>query len=148
MRIIEETFIQGEPKAQPRVKATIRGRHAGVYTPRTADAWKAKIKQELKDFHGLNYEYAVSLRVVFHMPRPKSHFRVIKGETSEEIKAQFRNLAHTKKPDLDNLVKSVKDAMTDCGVWKDDSQVTRLWTEKVYAPSSRFMGITLTVSKA
>ena len=148
MRIIEETFIQGEPKAQPRVKATIRGRHAGVYTPKTADAWKATIKDSLKKYHGLNYEFAVSLRVVFHMPRPKSHFRVIKGETSEKVKEQFLTLAHTKKPDLDNLVKSVKDAMTDCGVWKDDSQVTRLWTEKGYAPSSRFTGITLTASKA
>lgn len=38
-------------------------------------------------------------------------------------------LPHTKKPDCDNLVKSVFDALNQI-VWKDDSQVIRLQVEK------------------
>lgn len=41
----------------------------------------------------------------------------------------------TTRPDGDNLLKIIKDAMTKAGYWKDDNQVAdehivRLWTEK------------------
>ena len=37
------------------------------------------------------------------------------------------------KPDLDNLMKLLKDCMTDLAFWKDDAQVASLVTEKFYA---------------
>lgn len=37
------------------------------------------------------------------------------------------------RPDLDNYVKELKDAMTDVGFWADDNQVVRELTEKRYA---------------
>ena len=36
--------VVGLPKAQPRAKATIRGKHAGVYDPGTANDWKTSVK--------------------------------------------------------------------------------------------------------
>jgi Holliday junction resolvase RusA-like endonuclease len=44
---------------------------------------------------------------------------------------------HTSKPDSDNLMKAVMDAMTTAGVWKDDALVYGHFTEKWYsrAPS-------------
>ncbi len=39
---------------------------------------------------------------------------------------------HTKKPDLDNLVKQLKDAMTRLQFWCDDRQVVRISCEKRY----------------
>lgn len=39
----------------------------------------------------------------------------------------------TTRPDADNYIKEIKDAMTDCGFWKDDSQVARLEITKTYA---------------
>ena len=39
----------------------------------------------------------------------------------------------TKRPDCDNYVKELKDAMTDCGFWKDDAQVADLRVVKTYA---------------
>lgn len=39
----------------------------------------------------------------------------------------------TTRPDCDNYVKEIKDAMTDCGFWKDDAQVARLEVIKTYA---------------
>ncbi len=35
--MIGPLFIKGIPKGQPRVRAFVRGRHAGVYDPGTAD---------------------------------------------------------------------------------------------------------------
>jgi crossover junction endodeoxyribonuclease RusA len=59
----------------------------------------------------------VSLAVVFYMPRPKS----LPKKVTE----------HTKKPDLDKLVRALKDALTGI-VWTDDSQVVQLQARKVY----------------
>lgn len=38
----------------------------------------------------------------------------------------------TTKPDTDNLLKLFKDCMTKVGFWKDDAQVCREYTEKLY----------------
>jgi len=43
------------------------------------------------------------------------------------------NEYHTKRPDLDNLIKSVKDALTGI-IWKDDSQIVKLRAEKRFGP--------------
>lgn len=60
----------------------------------------------------------VSLDVTFYLKRPKSL-----GKKSR---------AHTTKPDLDKLVRSVKDALTHI-VWHDDSQVIAVQAWKFYA---------------
>lgn len=59
----------------------------------------------------------VRLNIVFYMPRPKS--------------LPKRILFHTKKPDLDKLVRAVKDALTGV-IWEDDSQVTDIAAAKLY----------------
>lgn len=41
-------------------------------------------------------------------------------------------IGHTVKPDLDNLAKQLKDAMTRLRFWHDDKQVVKLVCEKVY----------------
>jgi Holliday junction resolvase RusA-like endonuclease len=37
---------------------------------------------------------------------------------------------HDSKPDADNVLKAVKDALTDCGVWVDDAQVSLAFISK------------------
>jgi len=72
----------------------------------------------------------VSIGVTFYMPRLKSHFGT--GKNSERVKDSAPTY-HISKPDLDKLIRCVKDALTGIA-WKDDSQVcvcTRL--EKIYS---------------
>ena len=40
MRELLTFFVEGDPKGQPRARACIRGKHAGVYDPGTSDNWK------------------------------------------------------------------------------------------------------------
>lgn len=42
-------------------------------------------------------------------------------------------IGHTKKPDLDNMAKQLKDAMSRTGFWGDDRQVVSLRCSKCYA---------------
>ena len=37
------------------------------------------------------------------------------------------------KPDTDNMIKLLKDCMTECGFWKDDSEVASEITEKFWS---------------
>lgn len=76
--------------------------------------------RELSGEGGL-IEGPVELRVAFFLPRPKSLSKSV--------------TAHLKKPDLDKLVRAVKDALTKV-VWQDDAQVVLISARKEYAAPS------------
>jgi Holliday junction resolvase RusA-like endonuclease len=71
----------------------------------------------------------VEIRLRFVMPRLKSHFRTVKGAPGP-VKPNAP-LYHTSKPDLDKLIRCVKDALTSVA-WKDDSQVADVTAIKCY----------------
>lgn len=58
------------------------------------------------------------LRVIFYLPRPKA--------------IRNKDVPQIKKPDLDKLVRSTKDALTKV-VWIDDSMVVEIHARKFYA---------------
>ena len=64
--------------------------------------------------------------MLFSMPIPQSKPKKAKAAMASGAKQ------HTKKPDLDNLVKFVKDCANGI-LWRDDAQVYRLHATKVYA---------------
>ncbi len=70
-------------------------------------------------------------RIVFAMPRPKSHYRT--GKYSNFLK-ESAPMYHIIKPDSDNLIKFCFDALSGY-VFKDDCQIAVVETEKVYSGS-------------
>ena len=117
-------IIHGTPKAQPRVKAYRRGSHVGVYTPNTADEWKAQVILAASAYHQ-KFEGTVMLEVEFYLPRPKSHKNDVYCQT---------------KPDIDNLLKSTMDALSQAGVWHDDAQVAAVVMSKRYEQANHTVG--------
>lgn len=67
---------------------------------------------------GALLEGPLELEAAFYLPRPKSLAKKIS--------------AHLKRPDLDKLVRSTKDALSKV-VWQDDAQVTSVRATKAYA---------------
>jgi crossover junction endodeoxyribonuclease RusA len=61
----------------------------------------------------------VALTVSFYLPRPKS--------------APKRITKPAKKPDLDKLLRCIKDGLTRAGVYHDDSQVVEVQALKAFA---------------
>lgn len=109
----------------------MRGGFARAYTPADhpivryrknieAAARKARVKFGDADV-------VVDARFVFL--RPKSHFTA-KGYLTSSAPRRPR-------PDIDNLIKSVMDALTSAGVWDDDVQVVRVRASKRYATVGR-----------
>lgn len=68
----------------------------------------------------------VAIKVLFVLPRP--------GNLHWKTKAMPR-VPHTKKPDADNLIKGLKDALKGI-VWRDDNQVWHEDVKKVIASGS------------
>ena len=68
----------------------------------------------------------------------------VEGPLGVEIIFVYPNLKSSKteysrkvtRPDLDNLAKSVLDALTEAGWWKDDSQVCDLRLLKIHGPEA------------
>jgi crossover junction endodeoxyribonuclease RusA len=138
-----EFWVAGIPKGQPRPKAFVRGGHAAVYDPGTAEGWKGQIAlaaRELKPESPL--VDPISLRLTFSFPRPKSHYRGGKPASGLKANAPAR---HTGKPDADNAAKAVMDCLTVLGFWKDDAQVSHLTVRKNYGEHS---GCLITISEA
>lgn len=118
--------VPAVPLAQPRPRSMIIGGRVHTYNPthrKNADGqrvsngvpeFKATVRQSAQfAYKGAPLDGALFLRIVFVMPRPKN--------MCWKSKPMPRH-RHTGKPDLDNLAKSVKDALKGI-VWRDDSQV-------------------------
>lgn len=118
--------INGEPVAKGRPRFRNTGKFVQTYTPKkTLDAEKL-VRQCFKDQHPefeKPFEGPVMIDVHFHMPIPSS--------LSKKKQNELRLKPHVKKPDLDNLVKTVCDALNGY-VWKDDSQIYMIIARKSY----------------
>ena len=100
-----------------------------VYDPSSKDK-KIAIQQIKEQFTGKPYTDALKIRFVFHIKRPKAHFRT--GKYANELK-KTAPVYHTKRPDVDNFVKFYLDVMQiDKTVYLDDSQVIELRAVKEY----------------
>ena len=98
-----------------------------VYDPSSKDK-KIAIQQIKEQFTGKPYTDALKIRFVFHIKRPKAHFRT--GKYSNELK-KTAPVYHTKRPDVDNFVKFYMDCMNKT-VYLDDSQVIEIYAKKEY----------------
>lgn len=117
--------IHCKPAPQPRVRAYRRGEHAGVYTPSTADAWKGQVMLAAGLYRGQFTTGPLRLEVEFYLPRPK---------------ARKNNDYVAVKPDIDNLLKSTMDALSNAGVWHDDAQVAAVVMSKRYERANQTVG--------
>lgn len=72
------------------------------------------------------FDGSLLVRLTFFMPIPQS----MRGK---ERNAAVNGGYHKKKPDIDNLIKGVFDALNGLA-WKDDNQVSKVEAEKRYGP--------------
>jgi Holliday junction resolvase RusA-like endonuclease len=117
------------PKGRPRV--TTRGGFASTYTPKKTLDYERRVSQWARK--AMNdqplIEGACSLTVIFYFALPKSRPQYQRRAMRAGM------LPCTNHIDLDNLAKSIKDALNGV-VWVDDRQVTTLVAHKRWAEES------------
>ncbi|MCE5256544.1 MAG: RusA family crossover junction endodeoxyribonuclease, partial [Spirochaetaceae bacterium] len=122
--------IPGTPIAKKRPRFFVRGKHVGAYNSQGTEEGKF-LQQAMDQLLGHQLIPAgtpIRLECWFLMPVPKSMPKGLQGQ----VRANLDPVPHTKKPDLDNLIKFFKDCFNKI-VWTDDSQVVRIAAYKVYS---------------
>ncbi|MBN1574537.1 MAG: RusA family crossover junction endodeoxyribonuclease [Deltaproteobacteria bacterium] len=125
--------VYGEPaaKGRPRAAMGADGRIRGAYTPGKTRVEETNFRaQAVRVKPERPFEGPVVLEVVFFRGVPRSW-----SERKKE-RALSGGILPAVRPDTDNLVKLVKDALN--GVfWRDDAQVVKLTAEKRYSDTPR-----------
>ena len=116
---MQKYTILGDPRPQGRPKFFRRGNFVGAYDPKQSRDYKQTLAAQLaaQSPEFIEQGKAVSIYVEFIFARPKSLPKRVED--------------HVKKPDLDNLIKALKDAAKGI-LWHDDSQVVQLSARKIY----------------
>lgn len=123
--------ILGEPKAKGRPRFAKRGNFVTTYTPEETLNYEAFIKMRYIDAaNGTVFDGAVEAEIncVFGIP----------NSTSKKKKQEMLDglIPCMKKPDTDNIAKSVLDSINTIA-YKDDSQVVKLTVTKMYGETPR-----------
>ena len=126
--------VPGSPIGQGRPKfSTING-HAVAYDPEKSRNYKAYVRmlatQAMKEtgFERIDGPCLLSINAFFEIPKSKS-----KKFREAALLDQERP---TKKPDADNIVKAIQDALNGLA-YKDDAYIVHLACQKFYSDNPR-----------
>jgi len=133
-------FVPCLPVAQPRQRLTVIAGRPHNYTPsrHPVNTFKAHLRQAVAEqWQGPPLCGPVHLELSIFLPRPKAKLWKRKPMPAEP---------HCKRPDLDNLLKAVLDALRGL-VWRDDAQVAELVANKQIAAGDRQPGVSITIHR-
>ena len=124
-------FIPGEPCAQGRPRFSTAGGFARAYDPAKSRNYKAYVKavcaeEAQKQGWLFNTDLPLRVEIIAGLSIPSSKSKKWKQAAIDGIEKP------TKKPDVDNIVKTVTDALSGV-IYKDDKQITRLVVGKIYS---------------
>ena len=112
--------------------------HNVVEVSKKVKPWRAAVRLAAQEAQVDRFEGPVSVGVTFYLKRPQDHFHQSKGE---KVLRPDAPTWHHIRPDIDKLLRSTFDGITESGVWQDDSQVAEVIASKQYLhPADSEMG--------
>lgn len=123
--------INLKPHGQMRSRATARGRFAKVYKAKEQRLEEDKLAALLYE-HKPATPWSGPIRLIV-----QARFRPPKSSKKKTAAMLEGRTKHTKKPDVDNIVKHLKDVMS--GVfYLDDKQIVEVIASKSYAECAHY----------
>lgn len=120
--------IPGQPVAKGRPKVT----RWGAYTPEKTVNYENLVKfsyiGEHKGKEILEDYLAIEIKFYFKIPKSTS-----KKKRKQMIEGK---IMHNKRPDIDNCIKSITDALNEIA-YKDDNQIVEIHAYKYYSEEPR-----------
>jgi len=119
--------VYGHPVAKGRPRFSTRGKFPVAYTPEKTKTYETEVGMMAKAAMGASkaLEGALEAFIYVTFPVPPSYSKKRNEACLNDTEK------HTKRPDLDNVVKAVIDGM-DKIVFGNDSQITSIYATKVY----------------
>lgn len=121
-------IIQGKVQAKQRVRLGRYSRYTPEQTKNYENWVKLSFINQYPNFKPLENELSVSIKAYFEIPKSAS-----KKKREQMLNG---NIRPTIKPDLDNIAKSILDALNKLA-YVDDKQIVFLEVEKFYDESPR-----------
>ena len=117
-------------KARPRLN-TYTG---SIYTSKETKDYEKLIKQYfiIKYPRYIPLENRIYVKIVAYLKIPKNTTKKNRDLIDQGV------LSPTKKPDIDNIVKIILDALNKMA-FKDDNQITKLEIEKIYGEEEKIL---------
>ena len=119
--------IYGHPVPKGRPRFSTRGKFPVAFTPEKTKTYETEVGMMAKAAMGVSevLDGALEAFIYVTFPVPASYSKKRTEACLSDVEK------HTKKPDLDNVVKICLDGMNGI-VFKDDSQITSIHSTKVY----------------
>ena len=130
MEVIFE--VPGQPKGKERPRWTMVSNTSIVYTPRNTRGYEDMIKTyyKINNFKAFKKDDALEVSAIAYYQIPK------KTKKSNKLLMIKVEMLPTKKPDIDNIMKVVLDALNGIA-YHDDSQVCKVNFMKMYSEDPR-----------
>ena len=127
-------IINIEPTASPRPRFSSRGGFVKSYMPKAYMDWKKQflLAWSLYQADKLVQGKPLFVKIGFYIKPPDSIAKVKKNLSA----LTDETLPVVKKPDIDNLQKSVLDALNGYA-WYDDNQISDIYAKKRYSLKPR-----------
>lgn len=127
--------VNGEPVAQGRPRFSTHGKFVKAYDPQKSAGYKNLIQaytqdvyKKVPDFKPFDSAIMVSIKVFRSIPKSLS-------KKARQAAAEG-SLKPTTRPDVDNYIKGILDALNGV-LWKDDARISYLSCEKLYSEQPR-----------
>jgi len=119
--------VYGEPVAKGRPRFSTKGKYPVAYTPEKTKSYEFEVGMMALSAMGGSKPLEGALEAFIYVT-----FTIPESYSKKRLEACLNGSEkHTKKPDLDNVVKCVIDGM-DKIVFDNDSQITSIHATKVY----------------
>ena len=130
-----EFIVNGEPFGKKRPRATSFGGHARIHNDPANERYELKVINAYQNKYGVSetpkYDKGLYVGATIY-----AYYSIPNAFSKKKIDlAKLGYLRPTKKPDCDNVAKSILDALNGI-VYHDDSQVVSLVVEKVYGENA------------
>ncbi|WP_237173024.1 RusA family crossover junction endodeoxyribonuclease [Paracandidimonas lactea] len=133
-------MVPGKPVGKGRPRAAKRGRHITLYTPEETASYESTVAlaagQAMAGQPLIDGPVDVLMRIALPVPASWSQ--------KKQREALAGTLVPTVKPDMDNVIKAVFDAINGV-VWNDDTQVADLRVQRRYGAAPGVSVVVMTL---
>ena len=138
-------YIPGQPRGKGRPRAVKIGNSVRLYTDAKTRAYETQIASIYKKKYDEQAGYqdkpvTIEIQAVYEIPRSATRAQRRQMEDGE--------LLPLKKPDIDNVVKAIMDALQGDGMaYTDDKQVATITATKQYETENKPAGVYVTIKE-
>lgn len=138
-------YIPGQPRGKGRPRAVKIGNSLRLYTDAKTRAYETQIASIYKKKYGDKAGFqdkpvTIEIQAVYEIPKSATR--------AQRRQMMAGEILPLKKPDIDNVVKAIMDALQgDDMAYTDDKQVATITAEKRYETSKQPAGVYVTIKE-